>query len=30
MHGSSLNSGCTVALRAFADGLLQERLPAAA
>jgi flavorubredoxin len=30
MHGSSLNSGCTAALRAFADGLLQERLPAAA
>jgi flavorubredoxin len=30
MHGSSLNQGCAAALRSFAAGLAQQRLPAAA
>jgi flavorubredoxin len=30
MHGSSLNAGCPAALRAFAEGLAQQRLAAAA
>jgi flavorubredoxin len=30
MHGSSLNPGAAAALRAFAEGLAQQRLPAAA
>jgi flavorubredoxin len=30
MHGSSLNTGCAAALRAFADGIVRQRLPAAA
>jgi flavorubredoxin len=30
MHGSSLDTGCTAALRDFASGLLRDRLPAAA
>lgn len=29
MHGSSLNEGCAAALRSFAEGLAQQRLPAA-
>ena len=30
MHGSSLNEGCAAALRSFAEGLAQLRLPVAA
>jgi len=30
MHGASLDRGCAAALRAFAAGLDQQRLPAAA